>query len=73
MTLEIQVARFRQSQKCGMVKPVNGWLIDWCVMPTLAVFQLYSVNGWLIDWCVKPTLAVFQLFSVNDMPTLSSW
>ena len=38
-------------------------MIDWCLTPTLAVFQLYrSVRGEMIDWCLTPTLTRFQLF-----------
>jgi len=38
-------------------------MIDWCLTPTLAVFQLYrGVRGEMIDWCLTPTLTRFQLF-----------
>jgi hypothetical protein len=40
-----------------------GWLFDWCLTPTLAVFQLYhGCCIGLADRCLLPTLAVFQLY-----------
>jgi hypothetical protein len=46
-------------------------MIDWFLMPILAVFQLYRGRmNWVIEYIIKsdfnwfltPTLAVFQLF-----------
>ena len=49
-----------------------GWLIDWCLAPTLAVFQLYRERE-LIDLWLTPTFTVSQLYCEWELNSSANW